>query len=517
MSRTLNQAFKKGIYVNGLSIADHTWGELFASMAARHRDRVAIRPSTTYGELALRVERVAQNLVDAGVRKGTRVALMITNRPEWIIAAFAISRAGGVLVPVSTLASASERDFVLDDSGAEMLIAQERVKNRALLEALPALARVFVLGDDSWKKLESRTAQTRLPDVSSTDEAMIIYTSGTTARPKGVVHAHRAPVTQSHHFASYLRLVPDDRLFTLQPFFWTAGIAVSLGGALVSGASLILQEVFDAEEALSLIERERATAIRAWPHQEKAMADHASARSRDLASITKLNFSSPLARIVGLEADRWGTQGGFGLTETFTVVADLPADAPAELRMSTNGLPLPGATVRIIDGEIAVKASTMMLRYQGVDPRETFDAEGFFRTGDGGFIDGDGYLHWTGRTSSMIKTGGANVSPLEIERLLSDHPGIKDARAIGVPHPTLGEVVILCVVPGAGALDLDSLRAQLKSALAVYKVPKEILVFEAADVAWTGSQKIQLAPLREAALRRLKESRVQIAGFVYGQ
>jgi acyl-CoA synthetase (AMP-forming)/AMP-acid ligase II len=366
-------------------------------------------------------------------------------------------------------------------------------------------------------------------EVTPADDGLILYTSGTTALPKGILHSQRTPVIQSWRFAEYMRLSPEDRVFTAQPFFWSAGMAMSLGATLAAGACLVLQETFDAGAALALIEAEGVTTLHAWPHQEKALADHPDAARRDLGGVRKTRFRSPVAKLAGIEKDEWGVDAAYGLSETFTIVSSLPADAPAAEREASSGRPLPGMTVRILDpesgepgapgaaGEIAVKGATLMRGYYKLEPEESFDAQGFFRTQDSGWIDEDGRLHWTGRLSNLIKTGGANVSPLEIEGALAEYPGLRVALAVGVPHPTLGEAIVLCAVGTEEVrLDPEELRAFLRSRLASYKVPRRVLLFRAEELAYTGSQKIQPGPLREAARRRLEAEGIEIAGFRYG-
>jgi fatty-acyl-CoA synthase len=323
-------------------------------------------------------------------------------------------------------------------------------------------------------------------------------------------------------------LSPDDRVFTAQPFFWTAGICMSLGATLASGGCLILAERFDPGRALELIESERATTIHAWPHQDKAMAEHPDAARRDLSTVRHVEFSSPLAKLAGIEKDEWGTYGSYGLSETFTIASSIPASAPAELRESTSGRVLPGNALRVVDpqsgaplargekGEIALKGATFMRGYYKVEPERYLDADGFFHTQDGGWIDEDGYLHWTGRLSNLIKTGGANVSPLEIEGALAEESSLRVSMAVGVPHPTLGEAVVLCAVPAAGASpDRDALEATLREKLAAYKVPRRILFFSADELEFTGNQKIQVGPLREKTLARLAAEGAEIAGHRY--
>jgi fatty-acyl-CoA synthase len=196
---------------------------------------------------------------------------------------------------------------------------------------------------------------------------------------------------------------------------------------------------------------------------------------------------------------------------------------------TTWGRPLPGIALRVVDpltgeplpagreGEIAVKGVTFMRGYHKVLPESYLDADGYFRTQDGGHLDAEGYLHWTGRLGNLIRTGGANVSPLEIEEALGRHPDVKVGIPVGVPHPTLGEVIVLCAVPVEGArLDEQQIRGFLRERLAAYKVPKRVLSFRADELAYTGNQKVQVAPLREAALRRLAAEGAEIEGHRYG-
>ena len=159
----------------------------------------------------------------------------------------------------------------------------------------------------------------------------------------------------------------------------------------------------------------------------------------------------------------------------------------------------------------------MMQRYWKVPLENVLDADGYFHTGDGGYIDAEGLLHWKGRLSGMMKTGGANVSPLEVEKAAADTPGLRAAAAVGVPHPTLGEVVVLCVIPTAGnTIDEEALRATLRERLAVYKVPRHLVVVDEADAPTTGTQKIRADALRTLALERMAAARIEIAGHTYG-
>jgi fatty-acyl-CoA synthase len=543
-----------------------TLGHFLDDVAERHGDRPAIRsPRRELGFTGLRDEarQLARALVGAGVGKGHHVGLWMANGPDWAVAAFAASLVGAVLVPVNTFAKDDERDHVLRHGDVSLLLMQRELLARDLgdellashdalagaapggrlrVPGLPALRRVFVRGAagpaalEPWEALlalGSDLSEAQLDaltaEVTPSDDAMIIYTSGTTSLPKGVLHMQRAPVIQGWRFAELMGLSSDDRLLTAYPFFWTAGIAMSLGASLAAGALLLVDEAFEPGAFLERIETERATVVHAWPHQDKEMAEHPDAATRDLSSARKIEFTSALAPLVGLEKDEYSTYASYGLSETFTICSALPASTPAEVRRPTHGKPLPGMTIRIVDpetgeplapgesGEIAVKGRTFMRGYYKVDPEEYLDDNGFFRTRDAGSIDEAGYLHWTGRLSNLIKTGGANVSPLEIEARALEFPGLHVSAAVGVPHPTLGEAVVLCAVPAEGReLDADALRAFLKEKLSAYKVPRAVLLFAESEVEYTGNQKLQPAKLREKALERLAADHAEIAGHVYG-
>lgn len=511
---------------------------LLAETAARHADREACcfhgptgRVRLTYAELAAQAGAVAAGLAARGVRPGARVALLMGNRPEWVVTAFGVTAAGAVLVPLNTYYEPPELSYVLGHCGAEAIVCQRGLAGHDWLAQLddmradlPALRVVVVLDPPpgradlvAWEELLGAGDVTGQADVGPDDPAVAIYTSGTTARPKGVLHAHRAPALQSWRFARELSLDPTCRVWSAFPFFWTAGFCMVMGATLAAGGCLVLQERFEPGEALWLLEAERVTTPHAWPHQAAQLEDHPDWARRDLSSIRQAEVFGSFGRHPTVRlTDAWSPRSAYGLSETFTIVSSWPARSPPEEREGHQGRILPGNCVRIVDpgtgaalpagaeGEIAVRGPTLMLGYVGVPAAATFDADGFFRTGDAGWVDEAGRLHWTGRADELIKTGGANVSPVEIEEALVRHPGLKAAVAVGVPDPLLGEVVVVCAVRHEGAtVDEDDVRGFLRGRVASYKIPRHVLFVDEADLSFTGNRKIRARELRRLAAARL--------------
>jgi acyl-coenzyme A synthetase/AMP-(fatty) acid ligase len=291
---------------------------------------------------------------------------------------------------------------------------------------------------------------------------------------------------------------------------------MGLGSTLSAGGSMVLQPTFDAAGALKLFEAERVTLPVAWPHQWAQLRDTPGWMEADLSSFRYAEAprqTGPQPTIPsGWSEPRWS----YGNTENFTIVTHFASGTPPDVTGESSGEVLPGVTIKIVDplsgdivplgerGEIAVKGPTLMLGYLGIPMDEVLDEEGFFRTSDGGWVDDRGRLFWEGRLNDIIKTGGANVSPLEVDAVLATYPGVKMARTVGVPHETLGEMITSCVVPDEGVrLDEAALRDFVKAKLAAYKVPRRIVFVTEADLTLTGSAKIKLGELRELAQTRL--------------
>ena len=358
------------------------------------------------------------------------------------------------------------------------------------------------------------------------DAAVLFFSSGSTSKPKGILSAHRGVCIQLWRFRRMYGFSPDDHVrgWTANGFFWSGNFTMVLGSTLASGGALVLQSTFDAAEALELMQAERVNFPFAWPHQWAQLEGAPNWDRVDLSSVRFADFKTPIAHHPTVSGEWYEPGHAYGNTETFTITTGYPANTPPEVHADSFGVALPGVTLKITDpltggvvprgeaGEISVKGPTLMLGYIGTPLDETLDAEGFFPTGDGGYLDGAGRLYWQGRLTDIIKTGGANVSPREVDEALIEHSGVKVAQTVGVPHQTLGEVVVACVVPHDDViLDTEQLLAFLRQRLASYKVPRHVLFFCAGRSGADGQCQDQgrraSGTSRQAAGRQLSEAR----------
>jgi fatty-acyl-CoA synthase len=505
----------------------------------------------TYDQLWDESMRVARALVACGLGKGERVGILATNRHEFLSATFGTALAGGVAATISTFFTATELDEVLKLSGVSVLLVERHVLKKdfgdMLVELEPAFAGsgsskrypflhhiAFIDSDDSLGSIEGRNQfrarcdaispaqiEARAAQVSPADPGVIFFSSGSTGKAKGVLSAHRGVCLQLWRWPIWYQLKPDipPRTWSANGFFWSGNFSMAIGGTLAAGGSLILQRWFDAEEALTLMEKERANMLHAWPHQWSQLVEAPNYASVDLSAMHYLDYRSPIASHPTIQTDWMEPRHAFGNTETFTLMSTYPAGTTPEEAGNSHGLPTAGTTIRIVDpltsavvpigerGEICVKGPTLMLGYLGVPLADSLDDDGYFRCNDGGFIDAQGRLTWEGRLNDIIKTGGANVSPVEIDDVIRKHSQVKLAQTVGVPHETLGEIVVTCIVPHLGSgLDEATVQAFAKATLASYKVPRRVLFFADNEIELTGSAKIKTADLKTLAAARLGDA-----------
>jgi acyl-CoA synthetase (AMP-forming)/AMP-acid ligase II len=508
------------------------------AVAHAPRDRVVAR--LTRAELRRASRLAAKRLVALGVGKGTRVGLLCPNRLDWLPIAFGALRVGAVLVPLSTLWKRDEVAYGLAHADVQVLLAVPRFLKHDYLAALasivpdldraqpgalrstevPALRRLILLDGDvagleRWAELPADVDDAFLDAlearVSPSDLATVFFTSGTTAQAKAVVHAHAALAISARRIAECLGITPDDAWWGHMPLFWSGGFILGALQTLAGGGRIVLQEEVDAVSALVLLEAERCTVMAGW-HQAGPLLDHPDWGRRRIA--LRKGSNHPLAEQL-MGRDHLAV-GMYGMSETATCVACARFDDPPAVRRETFGRPLAGMEVRIVDpetgrpaepgepGEIFVKGPTLMEGYCRVPRAETFDREGFFKTGDLGFLDAQGCLHFASRLKDVIKTAGVNVAAVEVEEALARHPSVKAAHVVGVPDPARGENVAAFVVLADGATaDPEALRAFCREHLASYKVPRHVFVIADAEVPRTGSGRIEKPALRRMAQARL--------------
>ncbi len=486
----------------------------------------------TYRDLGAHVERIAGGLIAEGVARGDVVAVLMGNRPEALAAILAAGSIGAVAAPVSTFSPVPELVHLLGLSRARVVLTQRRLLDRAfaddvrsVADRLPDLRSVVTLGDGSWDRFVeagggSAAAEraARRAEVGPDDAALIIFSSGTTSEPKGILHRHLAPTLQFRIQAELFGRHPGSRVYSALPLFWTAGLNTAVGSTLAAGGCWVAQEVFDPAGALALMERERVTEPYTLPHQTAALAEHPDWERTDLSSVTCAYGKGAYARHPRTRPDpHWVMPVGYGLSETCAFVAGYRSDDTREQVRIGSGRLLPGTRLRVVDpdtgavlgvdeeGELAVGGATLMLGYLGRDPSTVFDGDGFLRTGDTGHVDADGIVHYTGRRTEMIKTGGANVSPAEIEVALRACPGVKLSKVVGIPDERLDQLVVACIVAAEGAtLGADDVRSFLRERVAAYKVPKRVVFLDEAEVPMTaGGAKVRDDDLRELVLERL--------------
>lgn len=509
----------------------------------------------TYDVLLDRAMAVARALLACGVGKGTRVGLLMTNRLEFLAGLFGTALAGGVATTISTFYTPTELDEVLKAACCSVLLVESQVLKKdygAILGELepqvsaaapggiaslkyPFLRHIAFVDTDEgtgaiegWSSFLSRgeevspeLVEAAAASVAPSDPGVLFFSSGSTGKSKGILSAHRGVCLQLWRWPKWYNVDPahPPRMWSANGFFWSGNFAMALGGTLSSGGALVLQRWFDPEEALELMAKEKANFPNAWPHQWPQLEAAKNWLDVDLSAMRYVDKTMLFARHPTIQTDWLEPGQAYGNTETFTLISVFASGTSPELAVPLSyGHPTAGSTIKIVDpfsgetlpigerGEIAVKGPTLMLGYVGVPLDQTLDEDGFLRTNDGGYIDAEGRLFWEGRLNDIIKTGGANVSPLEIDAVIRDCPGVKVSQTVGVPDELLGELVVTCIVPHEGArLDEETIRGFAKEKLASYKVPRRVLFFAEDQLETTGSAKIKTAELRKLASDRLKE------------
>ena len=494
--------------------ASRDLGLLLREQAARHGDRPAlIGASGTihYATLAERASRIAGFLAARGIGRGDRVGLLMNNRPEWVETFFGAAMAGAVVVAFSTWSKRDELEYLIADSGIRLLVTLDRFTGQdfaADLRAMPPLP-IVLLGEDrdpGWTPyaamLDSPPAAPG-PAAAAGDDAIVIYTSGSSSRPKSVPLSHGGIIENGYNIGERQGYAEADRVLLAPPLFWSYGSANALSAVVTHGAALVLQGRFEPGEALDLIETHRCTALYTLPAITAALISHPAFRPERTASL-RTGLTIGASQDVMTAATVLGAReicNVYGQTETYGNCCVTWHHWPLERRAACQGPPLPGVTIRIVDeatGAVLaadrpglIEISGYVMRgYIGASAGQTdavMTGDGYFRTGDMGALTETGDMRFLGRTTEMIKKGGINVSPAEVEDVLMRHPAVALAGVTSVPDTLQGELIAAFVLlkPGHAVTEAE-LIAHCKDIASRYKVPDFISFPETLPVTATG-------------------------------
>ena len=509
----------------------------------------------SYRDLEVESRRLGRALLAGGVGRGSRVGLLAPNGPEWVVAWLAAARVGAVVVLLNTFHKARELGWALAHCEAEVLLTVDRYLSHdyaaRLEEAVdglsdqrreavscdshPSLRAVWMWSEaaatPSWAgsidnlldrsdEVTAEQFETATGGVEPQDPMVVIYTSGSTSEPKGVVHSQAAVIVHPFNLLQFRDLACGDVLYTPMPLFWVGGLSYVLVSAMHTGAAVVCEERFEPGGTLDLIERRRVTHVIGWPHIAKALVEHPSFGERDLSSIRGGSFDELLPAHLRMSDPRRKATS-LGMTESLGPhsIEPLHVELP-EGKEDSFGRSVPGIEHRIVDagtgdelpagqaGEIWIRGYSLMLGLLGQDPADVFEPGGWYRTGDRGLLDPDGHLYFHGRLGTVIKAGGTNVAPREVELAIESQPGVMHAFVVGVPDAGgRGEAVAAAVVAKPGSeIDPADLQIRLRSEMASYKVPRHVAVFaEQQDLPWLESGKIDLQALRRLLIDRLTD------------
>ncbi|QHG65566.1 FadD3 family acyl-CoA ligase [Pseudomonas putida] len=520
------------------AVAPATIARLLFDSAQRFAGHVAIEEHgecLDYADLPEQVLQVTRGLMALGIQPGDRVGLWAPNSREWILAALGIHCAGAVLVPVNTRMKGAEAADVLARSGCRVLFVQQRfldIDYPALLaphrpatlehQVIFACDQAAATHDLSHERfllgastIEPLTARRRALSIQPESICDLLFTSGTTGKPKGVMSAHGQNLRAFAEYVRVLGLVPGDRYLIVNPFFHAFGYKAGWLTCLIAGATILPHAVFDAEAVFQRIARERISVLPGAPTLYLSLLAHPRLAETDLSSLRIAVTGS--ASIPPSLIERMRNELGFsvvttayGLTECGGLATLCDPQAPAEVIAGTSGRPLPGTEVSIRDaanravaqgetGEICLRGFHVMQGYFQ-DPAataEAIDAEGWLHTGDVGRLDSQGNLAITDRLKDMYIVGGFNCYPAEIEAALLAHPAIAQVAVIGIADARMGEVGCACVVLREGQqLDEQALIGWSRERMANYKVPRQVRFFAALPL--NPSNKVAKNDLRHA-------------------
>jgi len=492
----------------------------------------------TYADADRLSRAFAKRLVLMGVGKGTRVAAKYPNGVGWVIAWLAVTRIGGFFMPLSSTYKAGETRKCLRIGDAEIYLSPAEIIGRdqrpavdeligrsfrdepkpLMIPELPYLRQVvltsFSPGDREdvvdlstpLADLDERVSDALLAaieaEVTPADWMFSIFTSGSTSDPKCVIHTHGAPIRHGTAIVDVNQWTGIDKIFAGMPFFWVGGNCYTLLPTMLAGATILCMERFEPGIALDFMEREGATRVTGWPGVLNPMLEHPSLPGRSILAFDDPMWNPGVAAMTGLGMSETGANH----TNVYAEDRGLPEAA------GSVGRAIPFVEHRIVDsdtkeplatgetGNIQVRGYSLMAGFYKREREETFERDGFYDTKDRGYLK-DGFLFFAGRDVGLIKTGGNNVSALEVEGLLKSMPSVANAYVVGIPDAALGQIVGAAIVPsGSEGVDVEAITARLRTELSSYKVPKVMRVLESADIPFMTNGKLDFRQLVEKVI-----------------
>jgi acyl-CoA synthetase (AMP-forming)/AMP-acid ligase II len=494
----------------------------------------------SYREAERRSARLARALLAAGVGKGTHVGVLLPNGADFVTAWLAAVRIGAVAVPFSTFSRAAELAVLLRNADVEVLLSARSHRahdyERTLTDAvdgldlaapgplesrsIPVLRRVHIDSPSAavhaeWSmesllamadRIEDAVLAAVERDVQPSDSMVIVHTSGSTSEPKGVAHAHGPLIRHLDNLNRVRDYTANETLFANSPWFWIGGFAYALLGTLVAGARLVGSNAAHASDVLDVLERERPTMVNGFAQSVAHLPRDPSFDRRDLSSIRRGNLY-PILPAAVCPKDPGLRHAMLGMTETGSVCLVAPDETELpEHQRGSFGRPAPGFEAEVVEpdsgrpcavgetGELWLRSPFLMEGYYGRERSEVFDPDGWFATGDLVHVDADGLFYFHGRRADMIKTGGANVSPREVESVLAEAAGLR-AHVLGLDDADRGQRVAAAIVSDE-PVDLDALKALLHERLSSYKVPRTFLVLAEDDLPVMSSGKLDVRALK---------------------
>lgn len=511
----------------GLSLGDalaqaaERWPDTEAVVYSCQPDIGNIRWS--YSQLNRYAEQLAKALLASGYSSGDRIAIWAPNHPEWILLEYALAKAGLVIVALNPLYKQRELSFTLNTSQVQGIFYADRVGNidlRDLIEKVrpevPSLRYVHSLSSDIQTLLNDHSLSADLPKVQSEDTLMVQYTSGTTGHPKAPQLAHDSVTTMARHAYQSWGFGPGDRVCHGFPLFHVGGSGNSTPGAMLVGATTLPLHIFKADRTLNILEQERCTGFIGVPTMLKAMLEEPDFANRDLSALKTIVMGGtpvPLKLLRECEA-AFGAHilNGYGQTESSGVISTTVIDDNPVRKSETSGRALPGVSLKVVDsggnpvphnqsGELCYQGPGKMQGYRNASAeQQPFDTEGWLLTGDLATMDAEGYVCIVGRTKEMIIRGGENLSPVEIEGYLLEHPDVAQAAVIGLPSARYGEEVCAVLIPNkSDHASTDDVIAWCHNQMSRWKVPRYLTFVE--ELPTTPSGKVRKFLLKEQMVR----------------